>query len=102
MADVNGAGRPLLREGEDGGSGTSSGGNGGIVKFRQLSNRLQSRPLSLDVEAAVRKNNVWGPQYTVKDIQEIAQILRENVNIFSQGHEIFCRQEEKGSKKAKT
>jgi len=54
MADVNGAGRPLLREGEDGGSGTSSGGNGGIVKFRQLSNRLQSRPLSLDVEAAVR------------------------------------------------
>ena len=26
----------------------------GIVKYRQLSNRLQSRPLSLDVEAAVR------------------------------------------------
>ena len=54
MAEVNGVGRPLNEE-EDGGTRMSSG-NGGIVKFRQMSNRLQSRPLSLDVEAAVRKN----------------------------------------------
>ena len=47
MADINGGGK------EDGNSRTSSG-NGGIVKFRQLSNRMQSRPLSLDVETAVR------------------------------------------------
>ena len=40
MADVNGA------------AGKTD--TGGIVKFRQMSNRLHTRPLSLDVEAAVR------------------------------------------------
>ena len=40
MADVNGA------------AGKTD--TGGIVKFRQMSNRQHTRPLSLDVEAAVR------------------------------------------------
>ena len=45
MAEVNGAA---------GNVDAASSGSGGIVKYRQMSNRLHTRPLSLDVEAAVR------------------------------------------------
>ena len=61
MAAVGARGVPAAGEGAEAAappsSGGGGGGRGGIVKYRQLSNRMQqSRPLSLDVEAAVSYN----------------------------------------------